>query len=304
MTRSHPFTKRAALLVLLFGLPCFGGCGGRALSGESGVSHPDGGLDVKPAPDSGSISGPSCFQRTSAECTQDTQCRLASAGCPTCENPHPGSVCVDAGLAGQDAGACGTPICRCDGLDETTCAAAPASLGCTPFRCRGCNGAPDQFACLGPSAGAPVCAPCEGDCRTQSDCNAGICFAHGEGGPWCIGACVDEPSTCVTDADCNGGPAQICEPDPCACTSGGSTRCVPGCQSTNDCDEGYECGADHRCIPQRCPVEGSCPTNFFCPGQTVCERKSCSSDAGCEGGFCVLGRCYSEPGQCAAPPPP
>lgn len=136
-------------------------------------------------------------------------------------------------------------------------------------------------------------------CREDADCTGNGEYCAAPGSPSCGGAgCPGE--ACTVDADCQAvDPASICETDPCC----GMLLCTAGCSAENPCAEGMTCNADSHCVPQSC-VNSGCPLNFDCGAgaDPSCARRSCSSDAECDG-YCVLGACYGELGYCDLPKP-
>ena len=146
----------------------------------------------------------------------------------------------------------------------------------------------------------------DGGCRRGSDCDqtAGEYCAPVER-PLVCGACMPGPS-CTTDEDCT-TPGDVCDgtglPSQCPPCE---VSCVPGCTSDDDCLTGYSCGATSRCEPTPCTTDGDCPAQFECDteGGSVCQRLVCVTDNDCPaGGFCVVGRCHPEMGECVTPVP-
>ena len=91
----------------------------------------------------------------------------------------------------------------------------------------------------------------------------------------------------------------ICGNPPGFCSSG----CVPGCPSDAGCGESEICGGDARCAPKPCQDDAGWTASFV--GFTgTCHRRPCEFDAACNGNYCVLGLCYTSPGNCQGPPPP
>ena len=140
-----------------------------------------------------------------------------------------------------------------------------------------------------------------GQCRTTEDCTAPqgqTCYSPGE--PLPCGACYEPILPCTTDMECANQPSpSICKKAQCSC---GASECLPGCMTAADCAVGEACGQDdHRCKPQTCAASPECPTNFDCQ-QTQCLRKTCATDAECNGN-CVNGQCYDMLGSCLLPPP-
>jgi hypothetical protein len=193
---------------------------------------------------------------------------------------------------------CAPPNCTCDGLDEKSCIASEATLGCTPNYCPDCKGGQYYTGCLAANAGAGVCpAVCPAGCHSQSDCGGGQeCLAPGESAG--CGICFVPDKTCNSDGDCTTG--SICEVAPCTCN--GARSCVPGCKTQSDCPEGTTCNSNFRCNATNCQTAAQCPTYFNCSLGSHCERKMCTTDSQCGGGFCVKGQCYGALGSCTFPP--
>jgi hypothetical protein len=137
-----------------------------------------------------------------------------------------------------------------------------------------------------------------GQCRGDADCAAAEEYCAVAGPEYCGGAgCL--LTTCTTDADCQAEGLSVCELVACC----GGTACVPGCDAQTPCPEGQSCTADNHCVAQSCASE-ACPGNFNCGtgSEQICIRRTCSSDADCDG-YCVLGNCHATPGACDLPSP-
>jgi hypothetical protein len=138
-----------------------------------------------------------------------------------------------------------------------------------------------------------------GDCRTSADCdpNGGTCYSPGAPTP--CGICYEPPVPCMNDTECAmQDPTTICNPPQCSC---GGSECMPGCMSDGDCKAWEYCSPGHRCLPDTCSSNADCPTNFEC-ATMACARKSCTSDADCNG-LCVNSECHDMAGHCMLPPP-
>ena len=164
----------------------------------------------------------------------------------------------------------------------------------------------------------------DGECRTDDDCdteNWESCFYPGA--PNC-GACWGGDHPCSSDEECEPqlGPGYVCgplEPGPCICGDG---DCIPACTGDGDCATlAEECGTDGHCTLRTCSVDGDCGNpavrcapggncvvfecdtdgecdgNFECTDTYQCHRKTCTSDAECEG-YCVKSSCFDTPGTC------
>ncbi len=220
---------------------------------------------------------------------------IGLAGCGS-ESP----VFTDAGRDAPqgDAVACG-------GLDLADCR---RTEGCIADVCPSCNCDLSYRGCLAadtePAACPDLACPSQRCCRSGADCAGELCVNPDEFR--CGGACNPQPGNCAVDADCNadragaGGPA-ICEPIRCAC-SGAPRACVPGCITSDDCDQGQTCTvATGRCQPTACSAAAPCPLDFDCTAG-ACQRRSCTSDVACDG-YCVEGLCRGGLGECQLPQP-
>jgi hypothetical protein len=141
----------------------------------------------------------------------------------------------------------------------------------------------------------------QGCCRSSADCEQSfeMCFAPGQ--DIGCGACMIPSVTCQQDTECTAQGANfICTVAPCTCDA--STKsCVAGCAGDAGCGEGLACGPDHRCAPRACSAASPCPTNFDCGTSGGCVRRTCTTDATCDGA-CVNGSCFATFGFCSAPP--
>ena len=72
--------------------------------------------------------------------------------------------------------------------------------------------------------------------------------------------------------------------------------CAPGmrCLDTN---LGACCAGTKECREAKC-------TATMCPQSSSCERITCTTDAACDCGVCVNGRCEDGPGSCLVQPSP
>jgi hypothetical protein len=175
----------------------------------------------------------------------------------------------------------------------------------------------------------PACAPtvCAGD----ADCGAGMtCVAIPNRKCPC-----PESKVCV--AKCSGTacqPGDVCDPQGrCAaqqCTDGYVCRadliCAPtrlygdghGCNSKTCDGDGVACADGFTCTPGanggvctavscvgggfKCPMNTECTPNATEPHQ--CVRRACTSDAGCDCGACIAGRCQDRLFVCSQTPTP
>ncbi len=193
----------------------------------------------------------------------------------------------------------------CAGLDLAACR---TTAGCVADLCPGCACDLSYRGCLGvgvvPAACPELGCPTQECCRAPGDCGTGSCVAPGT--PTCGGACNPQPDECDVDGDCQPtnsgvGAVLICQPVPCAC-SGGTSACVPGCTTTDDCGEGETCDpARGRCERIRCPAGEECPLDFEC-NDALCVRRGCTTDVDCDS-FCVDGACHGSLGVCQVPAP-
>ncbi len=139
-------------------------------------------------------------------------------------------------------------------------------------------------------------------CSAEKPCDGQSGFCTEPGAPRGCGICFrpEEGQECFEDAACAAQEVRsICEPLPCAC--GGERVCVPGCVDDSGCGEGQRCADSGRCVPKPCDGDGGCPDNFSCLPDG-CMRTTCEASAACDG-FCVLGYCYAEEGECRLPVP-
>jgi hypothetical protein len=210
-----------------------------------------------------------------------------------------GEVAGDAGRpdAGTSSDA-GSPS-PCKGLDERSCL---ERTDCAAEYCFWCSCEQRFFGCRAVSAKASPCplleCPSPMCCRSPAECGDAV-SCRAPGALALCGACNPDPATCAFDTDC--APGEICAAVPCSC-SGMGTRCVAGCGSDDACPLGESCSTALRCEPSACAK--GCPPLFECsPGAQRCQRKVCSADDECAGGFCVERLCHRGLGVCEAPAP-
>jgi hypothetical protein len=142
--------------------------------------------------------------------------------------------------------------------------------------------------------------PCNCDCRLDVDCQrlspAVACVPLHEPSPPCCGT----GPQCGPGRGCPkvSGTATLCSGGPCA-------SCVPPCMSDSGCGDGLRCNADQLCIRKRCDTDGyPCAAHSACSGADPnadsrgCLHDRCATDADCEPGACVNGRCADGPGRC------
>ncbi len=135
----------------------------------------------------------------------------------------------------------------------------------------------------------------EGKCRdSKSEACPGTCVNTEDVA--CYVATDAPPTTCVNDPDCGGGGA-ICAFIDASCADGPVFACAAGCVDDTLCPPSMVCGPDHHC--QKIPCKNGCPDNFLCSPEKHCVRKSCSLDADCDYGRCVLKTCHDDFGDCA-----
>ena len=132
-------------------------------------------------------------------------------------------------------------------------------------------------------------------CGATDTCEDGTTCAP-PGTPDGCGICLDAESDCADDAGCADG--SICEPVHCACDA--TLQCAPGC-TDDSCAAGEVCtGGDHpRCAAATCDDATPCPDDFDCDDGT-CTRRPCEADEVCDG-YCVLGLCHAQLGECRVP---
>jgi hypothetical protein len=159
----------------------------------------------------------------------------------------------------------------------------------------------------------PTPKPPLGRCRGDQDCRqaGGDCFAPDV--PPCPTAPTLGPTpACTQDGDCAPLTGFVCgRPNlsdcPC-CFQLQHLVCIPGCVSDSQCGGGQVCTATHHCEARPCLADQDCPQYFYCgldrdTGALSCNRRFCSSDVDCAGGFCVDSKCYGEFGRCFVPVP-
>ncbi len=136
-------------------------------------------------------------------------------------------------------------------------------------------------------------------CR-GNDCAESEMCRRPDQGPIC-GNCFDPEPNCISDPDC--APEAVCEwvSGPCYCSA--VAQCIPACLGSADCAEGETCAITGHCVAAPCEDDADCPLHFHCAAEgpmseTVCVRRTCTADAQCPGGFCVVGLCYDTLGHC------
>lgn len=143
-----------------------------------------------------------------------------------------------------------------------------------------------------------------GGCHDDGECPQGEACAY-PGAPQACGVCF-HPSeesfytVCDGDGDCTESEvcvygSQYTGPD-CFCEL--VKVCKPACTETS-CGKWSSCGPDGRCHANPCETSEQCPSSYACIGND-CHRMSCDSDDDCSG-YCVMGSCYDEPGECRPP---
>jgi hypothetical protein len=244
-----------------------------------------------------------CSGLDEASCKANSQCRADY--CDTCACKPTFTACTLAGGSLTPCPALGCdPQCQsCNGLDEKSCRAASATLGCTAEMCPDCHGGQYFLDCAAPNAGQSACpASCPSGCHSQQDCQNGA-YCQPPGAPVCGGACAPGVA-CGNDGDCASG--QVCDHKPCTC-SGTGLVCIPACHAATDCAEGQSCVSGH-CQSTACTNTTDCPHNFECvlsppSNRPECQRRACISGSDCVGGTCVDGACYGSLGTCMLPVP-
>ena len=205
-------------------------------------------------------------------------------------------VPVDACPAAAPIGAAGcSDGLSCEYGEECCCGDCHPSLVCD---CRG-----GQWGCY--YTDACMIPHCPGECRSERECEGGQMCRAPDAPPLC-GMCRMPELECGGDADCAAG--TVCDWETGGCLCNPAMLCIPACHSAAGCDAGESCTADGHCVPTPCTNDADCPAHFHCPrmgrmGAPTCARRDCTNDAGCEGGYCVQGRCYGELGTCLYPPP-
>src|SRR5690606_21141569 len=137
----------------------------------------------------------------------------------------------------------------------------------------------------GAGAGAGGAAPAGGggapsfevgpvQCRVNSDCASGDCNRNAPGGI------------------CLGCPAHDC-PGTSACFDG-IVACITPCSTSADCNVGFSCSGNSRCVLRSCDVDADCAP-YVCGGNggnDQCVRPTCSGAEPCPAPFeCVAAVC-------------
>jgi hypothetical protein len=141
-------------------------------------------------------------------------------------------------------------------------------------------------------------------CLNENDCEGGkSCFSPGQSN---CGICMLPENLCELDAGCAELAGTVCDysgNQSCVCNS--QKTCVLPCNvdGGNLCDPDTQvCDGTGHCAPKTCSSDGSCSLYFVCPmadSVPACTRKTCVDSAACgDGGWCVKGFCYGEPGHC------
>jgi len=156
-------------------------------------------------------------------------------------------------------------------------------------------------ACGGGSGGVGSTCSARADCATGLECS----------GPNDPPVCGIAPlETCSTDADCGGARCHAvfdgCSPD------GVGAQCGPICQSDPECGSGFRCDTGS-CVAVLCDAGFACEDREVCDPTRIaantpiydrhhgCFAVTCTTDAECDGRFCVNGTCQDSAGACAEP---
>lgn len=263
-------------------------------SGGSDPGDPGNGHDTGQAVECGSF--PPVFPDFDESCQEDQDCVVVFHQVNCCGTQGAWGIAASAQAAFHQAEevcrsqfpACGCPAFATEADDGNTAWDA----GQFAVRCR-------SGECFSFVEGA---AP---PCHDANDCDAGqICLAPGE--PLPCGVCREPEPDCATDDDC--GPAQVCEWVTGACLCRPAMQCVTRCDlplrgPLSPCKPGEAC-VDGHCAASACVADTDCPWLFWCdPTAQTCARRTCGTDADCEGGRCVKGACYDSLGTCSYIPP-
>lgn len=190
----------------------------------------------------------------------------------------------------------------CAGLDVISCRARSE---CAADFCTACSCTPSFKGCRAVRASAFECPTLDcvskKCCSKQSDCSSSeSCDSEVQPVNRC-GNCDSAPGDCVNDSDCSpASTGRVCQPIQCACLN--TKLCVPGCTKDSECDSSRTCNvSSHRCEPAACSATQPCVANFDCV-LGHCARRTCTSDAVCDG-FCVDNLCAASRGVCMPPVP-
>ncbi|MEZ4265572.1 MAG: hypothetical protein R3F39_04275 [Myxococcota bacterium] len=153
--------------------------------------------------------------------------------------------------------------------------------------------------------------PLADSCRSEADCD-GLTFCRYPGQQVC-GICRHPENNCdIASPSTSCGEGQVCVSRLpfCACSSEEGTYCELSCAANPSSCGTAACLPSGFCAPESCLDDGvDCPTNFVCSPQSAsadakgCARRTCATDAACDCGACVFGRCYEGPGICSPPVP-
>ena len=95
------------------------------------------------------------------------------------------------------------------------------------------------------------------------------------------------------NADPHGCRTARCDTDGLSCPDG--STCLPGAQADA-----------HGCVPVSCQQGYACPINERCgagpSSRHGCETLTCTRDADCDCGYCIMGHCSQALYYCAKPP--
>jgi len=268
------------------------GNSGGAQNGSGGSTSSGGGSATGGSATGGNSSSGGSGGLPNSQCSDEETC-TAGASCYAPGSPPP-IICGAPGWCGgcncpteptypsgdgqtcEDLTDCPTPS---DTVPRAASICDPATSQCTEcLTGEDCGAMP--YCALGAASNGRMCFQCsvDGDCGGDSP----VCYKYTSGfGTDEYGYCRQ----CRVTADCPTG----------VCTIDGA--CVPGCENDGPCGPNRLCNLQtERCEPQPCLGDSDCSPQSTC--EEACTAKSCTSDAGCPGGYCVDGSCYETPGSC------
>ena len=228
-----------------------------------------------------------------AECPDGSSCTPVGRGMSIClADCEPGAAerSCRAGYGCASSFMIPAPVCLPGCTDDSDC---PDGTMCDPD-----GGFSGAGSCFDPSAGF-------GDaCMESTECPAdGFCLEESFAG-WPGGACIGFGC----DVDANTG----CEDDAQCIPSGrGGGLCIDGCETADDCRDGYECTTsddypDRKFCGPGCTTDDQCSDGRVCnPGTGTCDvpfdpdelGQPCSTDEdACAGGTCLTEFESGQPG--------
>ena len=226
-------------------------------------------------------------------CADSSWCNGTETCDPDAQGSNPSTGCVSTGAPCADDGR--TCTIDCDEINDA-CAYTEDNAACSDgFYCNGIE------TCDKTAPGPDGCvAGTEPECGDAFSCTADSC-SEGSGTHVCVNApnssLCDDFDPCTTDVcDAETGCSSTPIADGGACDVMGGVdeiclngACVPTCEDSYGCNDGYDCTND-TCDPvySGCvytPVNSNCDDATFCNGEEVCDPE----DPGADGFGCIDG---------------